>query len=196
MFFIPVAAVVLFIWFIVYCVQSARESKFRYDLDRDIQRTQSLESMTRDDRMEREFQNARMHGSMQGSLSDNDDVSRFMGGGREWEEYARSEWFLKLKAVRMAKCGKIPHEFSDGIGYHLGMLSDSNMSEEMWAGMNVRFLLRLEEELQAHSVPAVALFQHQFPTGPWTRLRETVQREGTDCTKLTTKFRFTYDDRR
>ena len=192
MFFIPVAAVVLFIWFIVYCVQSARESKFRYDLDRDRQRTQSLESMTRDDRMEREFQNARM----QGRLSDDDDVSRFMGGGREWEEYARSEWFLKLKAVRMAKCGKIPHEFSDGLGYHLCMVSDSNMAKEMWAGMNVRFLLRLEEELQAHSVPAVALFQHQFPTGPWTRLRETVQREGTDCTKLTTKFRFTYDDRR
>ena len=192
MFFIPVAAVVLFIWFIVYCVQSARESKFRYDLDRDRQRTQSLESMTRDDRMEREFQNARM----QGRLSDDDDVSRFMGGGREWEEYARSEWFLKLKAVRMAKFGKIPHEFSDGLGYHLCMVSDSGMSKEMWAGMNVRFLLRLEEELQAHSVPAVALFQHQNPTGPWTRLRETVQREGTDCTELTTKFRFTYDDRR
>ena len=192
MFFIPVAAVVLFIWFIVYCVQSARESKFYYDLDKDRQRTQSLESMTRDDRMEREFQNARM----QGRLSDDDDVSRFMGGGREWEEYAMSEWFLKLKAVRMAKCGKIPHEFSDGLGYHLCMVSNSNMSKEMWAGMNVRFLLRLEEELQAHSVPAVALFQHQNPTGPWTRLRETVQREGTDCTELTTMFRFTYDDRR
>lgn len=178
MFFIPIFAVFLFIWLCVFAVQSARGAKFEHEMKTVRQNAEILNAAVVDwdlaERMERELRSDSKYTVLQ----------RYMGGGKEWEVFARETGSDTLRsfnlAARMIPYGKLPATI---VGEHHATHSLRTLTPEQWGGMQEDFLLKLEDELSRRGIGAVAMCRDGFPhQGKAIPIRERVKREGRGCT--------------
>ena len=179
MIFIPVAAVVVSAWMIVYAVRGTRKVNIDSEIQRNLQKMEKLNSSVIDEEFAAEAERRiRTGGNMY------THIQKYMEGGPEWEEFARNTGkdtlaALNLAAVMMRK-GKLPGSI---VNSHHVYSSRKTMTPKQWAGMHETFLLHIEDDLNARGIPAAAMCRDGFPNrGEDISVRKRVSLEGPGCT--------------
>ena len=199
MVFVPVAAVILMIWFACYTVDAVKTGSMRADMDN---YKESIERM----RMyfDNDLENELSRRLKSGKIDSRETVMRFMGGGGEWYTYADPpDDVKKATLVLMAEQGKIPIMFVIGGNYlhmseqTLHMRGANRISPARSFEMNEEFVLRIEQVLREEKgVPAVAYCRADLPDGRknvFIRVSELRSRYGPGLTRYFTSFQFLHE---
>lgn len=178
MFFIPIFAIFLVIWYCVFVVQSVRGAKFDAEMKRLTRNAEKLSAEVHDSdlvaRAERELRYVNKYTVIQ----------EYMGGGAEWEDFARetgSDTLFSFNlAVLMIPYGKLPETITMRHHSHHSLY---RLTKEEWGGMQEDLLLKFEDTLNRRGIGVRAMCQDGFPnTGKAIPIRERVAREGRGCT--------------
>ena len=178
MFFIPIFAIFLVIWYCVFVVQSVRGAKFDAEMKRLTRNAEKLSAEVHDSdlvaRAERELRYVNKYTVIQ----------EYMGGGAEWEDFARetgSDTLFSFNlAVLMIPCGKLPETITMRHHSHHSLY---RLTKEEWGGMQEDLLLKFEDTLNRRGIGVRAMCQDGFPnTGKAIPIRERVAMEGRGCT--------------
>lgn len=204
MFWIPVAVVVIVIWYILSLSSSIQTARSEKEYNRIRQAEDDLKKIVVDQELENQ-----LFYEMESSIYLDEwknIVCDFMGGGQEWADYVDyADGRKKATLVLMAKQGKLPAWFvSFGSWLHL---TDETMhkpgphriSPKRGREMNEEFILHVEEYLRKEKqIPAVAVCTVDIPdpmlkTGQRSEfgtLRELRWKYGPGVTHYFTNFRF------
>lgn len=198
MFFIPIAAVFLFIWFILYIWMEVGKAKFQAEYNREKVKRETLERLTTDVDLE-----MRLSEELEKDcLLWPDIVGNFMGDSKEWRDYADfSSGKLKALIVRMLEYRKLPRIATSPFGFYLTMYQKSpsaikgnGISLRRGWEMNEEFLLTVEKRLRSAGYHAVVMckrvgtFEKEEPFVP---LRELIQKNGPGASGNRARFFFT-----
>ena len=189
--FIPIAAVIIFIWLIAQFVMGCNEAVYQRESARIRAGEQKMASSAEDRQLEE-----KLRAEIKKNKGNGDLVTAFMNDGRDWAPLCgkSDNGIMRVLAVAMAQHGKAPYRMIWHIGQTFPYKQNDLYSMEQWVMMNEEYMLALEAELRRHGVLADAMCRHNYPDlGPWRRLRDEVQKEGGGCTDAATVFRLTYD---
>ncbi len=157
MFWLPIAFVIIFIYFIIHLVGAFQEGKYKYDFDTYMSKKAALKSKTYDGRLEEELKNELKY--------DNERCKKivcdFMGGDPVWRDYMLEYDTKRAVLVEMVKRGKLTYDcFSTLKLYLVGKKTPYGQG----TSMNVRFILKLEEYLREHFGMKVTVYanSHYF----------------------------------
>ena len=188
MFFIPIAAVIIFIWFLVHLYMGYNEGKYNYEQKVSSDRTKALESVAVDEYAESQIKKEITGKNAEQILRD------YLPSGDEWDFYASNADKTECALlVRMAATGKIPEHFVWPFGSYLRVKYDLPPADlQRCTELNEQFLLMIESDLLKRGINTVLLFQRQNPkTGPWTPMRDYREKNGSCFTDNSYKYRFT-----
>ena len=194
MFFIPIAAIFFFFWFILQLFMAFNQGKMEYEYKKDSELTKRLELITRDDYLENQL-------GKQLTPNESDRVMyQFLGDSSDWDFYIRNANRKECaKLITMAKLGKLPHMFVWSLGDYLRIDNLQPPDQVIKCQIqNEKFLLRIEDLLRSKGVNAILLFQQQsgVEKQPWKPFRQYLEEHGHGFTNGATTYRFTYDNRR
>ena len=181
MFFIPIAAIVIFIWLIVYAVQQGRMASLNADINRSIAKSQRLQDAVLDwDASYLAEQKLRSPQQRRKAVAD------FMGGGPDWELYScnldeGSLLTLSINAL-LVKQGHLSFGLaSSGTGTWFYGRSPA-ISAVKWRTMTEQYLLALSDELERHGIHAEVICRKSYPGAknpvPDTNLRRYIAEHG------------------
>lgn len=189
MFFVPIAAVVLFIWYLVHLFMAYNEGVYIRDRKRSTALTEALTAVAEDRDLER---------SLNRSMTQDKALQimrSYLPKTPEWDFYIDHADAMECAVlIRMAEQGKIPYFllWSLGTYFRVAYYDIPKADYARSLVLNEQFLLMIESELNMHGVDAVLLFQRQTPqTGPWTPLRRYMEKFGPGFSDNTFKYRFT-----
>ena len=201
MFWIPIAAIIIFIWMICYAVNSARAAQFDREHRERRNAERSLAESVTDEALESDL-NRQLEGKYEECRR---IVREFMGGGGEWSVYADYlSGKKKALLVSMARCGRLPRNFVIS-GDTLPLVKDSFspknkdgqcLTPERGREMNEEFILRVEEYLNTRfhiGVQAVvSTWRYDGQDNRLIRmpLREFLGKYGSGSTNYTSEFQF------
>ena len=202
MVFVPVAAVILTIWFACYTVDAVKTGSMRADFD-NYKKASELAKQYIDNELENELNWKLKH--LQ--IDTRSVVRNFMGGDRIWADYADiADGDKKAKLVLMAEHGRIPSYFVIG-GEYLH-LSDNTMHAPgpnrippaRSFEMNEKFVLRAEQYLKEEKgVPVAVYCRADLPDGRknvFIRVSDLRKHYGAGLTNYFTSFQFLHDSYR
>lgn len=197
MFFIPIAAVILFVWFIFYLIGAYNQGKSRH---RAVAYQDALEKTRM--YMDQDLENDLRYHFEKHDMRPGDVVCSFMGGDRQWKVYAdsfSSDSINKAILAMMAKQGKVPWRFfASGCGLHLPESithtpGPNQIRPERMFVMNEEFILRAEECLNRNGAPVSAYCTVDLPDGRknvFISVRSLRQEYGAGLTRYFTNFQF------
>ena len=127
-------------------------------------------------------------------------VQEFMGGSERWADYVDyADGGKKVLLIEMAKRGKIPRGFVT-YGEYLPFTEDTlhkpgphQIRPQLGRQMNEEFMLKVEEYLQKHGIPAVVYCNADLPDGRknvWISVRNLQAKYGPGLTHYFTGFQF------
>ncbi len=188
MFFIPIAAVVLFVFLLVRIYMAFNEGKMNRELELSKSRTDKLRSIAEDPYLESQIRSQMTWTNADRIMHD------YLPDTPDWNFYiSNADRKNCAMLITMAKLGKVPQLFMWGLGDHLRVTCDLYSPDlPRSQKLNEQFLLKMESELQNRGVDAELLFQQQYPkTGPWTPMRSYYEKNGAGFTDGSVKYRFT-----
>ena len=188
MFFIPIAAVVIFVWYLFHLYMGYNEGKYNHERRISGERTEKMLSAASDRQME-----SRIRKELTGSQAIQ-TLRDYLPDSEEWRFYAdRADNRECAVLIRMTAHGKLPEHFIWAFGDYLRVRYDLPPADlRRCAELNERFLLMMESELIKRGIDTVLLFQRRNPkTGPWTPMRQYREENGGGFTDNSFMYRFT-----
>jgi len=188
MVFIPIAVIVIFIWYLFHLYTAYNEGKYKHEQSLSAKRTEAMLSVASDRYMESQIQKELTDSQALQILRD------YLPNGAEWRFYADHADRRKCAVlVRMTAQGKLPEHFIWAFGDYLRVQYDLPPADlRRCAELNERFLLMMESELIRRGIDTVLLFQQRNPkTGPWTPMRSYRENNGGGFTDNSFMYRFT-----
>ena len=154
MFFIPIAALLLVVYYIIHCVCLYRTAQYDAAVKQRKERISYLTSNYTDREMQRKvlLEHEKKYDLNKKIVCD------FMGGDDIWKEYTGYFYGDTMAtAVILAQNGMIHTDFLSPLNrIYYGIKNDPRKSAEM----NVQFMLALEKELNRNGVGVTAMFQN------------------------------------
>ena len=142
MFWIPIAAVLLFACLCSNTATSLKDTRYRDDFENYQRKASSAKRLTGDLSLEQ-----RIKSILGTNRTECVKIIRdFMGGGKEWAYYASSDWRMKAVIIEMAKAGKLPCDCTSG--FCLSQPDRNLITPECGLQMNREFLLGVESFLR------------------------------------------------
>ena len=166
MFFIPIAVIIFFIYFVFHCVDIAQTTRMETSYEAFKSGVEMAKSHLSDESLEWEL---REHGN-----GTTQEVVDFMGGGKSWETYMKIGWMDKWLMVAMAKKGKLPEKCLSYTGYQFPGVFQRIMPDSEWRRMNVQFMLRIQQYLRTnyHYPVSVSVEWDEYEDGYKRRRKE------------------------
>jgi hypothetical protein len=191
MFFIPIAAIVIFIWLIIHSVQGGRMAKLNIDVNRSIAKTDKLQAAAVD--WDADY-NAEM--KLRNRKDQIATLSALMGGGPDWDLYASNLETASLRTLSMNALLVRDGHLSSSLASHVGTTfygRSMSMSREQWCSMTEQVLLKLADEITKKGIPAIVICRRSYPgveTIPDQELRSYIAEHGPGQTQ-TFSYRMT-----
>ena len=162
MFFIPIAAIVIFIWLIVNAVQGGRMARLQMDTDKSIAKTKQLQETAVD--MDASYL---VQQQLRKPQDQRKAVSEFMGGREDWDLYASnldkdSLLVLSMNAL-LVRQGHVSSSLASCVGTSFYGRDPAYFSAQQWRSMTEQVLLAFEKELNKRDIPAVVLCEKSYP---------------------------------
>lgn len=154
MFWIPIAVIVLVIWYFGTVVEAVKTSNYKRDYQSHRDAEQRFRELTRDDDLEQ-----RLRWDFEDKKIDcNAVVREFMGGDPKWDQYTGGNAYGRKKAelVLMAQQGKFPGLMSS---FDTGMINPAvRLTNRELHDMHIKFLMRLQNTLRQRLGRNVVLY--------------------------------------